>query len=149
MSIQFTTGLGLDITLPDGAEPIAKPSAGPLSAQFSLSNGDVVSVVRDDSATTSLAGIIAWTQAMASHYVTEFGAVEEMQGSITAEDGQGYAYTVSFNDADSVPRRATFVGRLLAGGIFAGITLLTIDDGTALGTNLVEDVVRGIAPTQP
>lgn len=146
MSIQLPTGLGLDVTLPDGAEPIAESSAGPLSAQFSLPRGEVVSVVRDDSAAVDLAGVIAWTQAMAAHYVNEFGAVEGPQGSMAADGKQSYAYSVSFKDADSVPRRATLMGCLLAGGIFAGITLLTIDDGAPLDTSLVEGIVQGLAP---
>lgn len=149
MSIQFPTGLGLDITLPDGAEPLAEPTAGPLSAQFSLPRGEVVSVVRDDQAADTLSGIIAWTQSMASHYITEFGGVEELQGSIAGEGRQGYACSVAFSDAASVPRRATLVGCLLDEGIFAGITLLTINDGGPLDTSLVEGIVRGIAPTQP
>lgn len=148
MSIQFTSPLGLDITLPDGAEPIAEPSAGPLSAEFSLPNGDVVSVVRDDTAATDLAGIIAWTQAMAGHYITEFGAVEEMQGTIAGDGRQSYAYSVSFSDAAQVPRRATLMGCLLTGGIFAGITLVTINDGKPLDTELVEEIVRGMAPAK-
>lgn len=149
MSIQFSTGLGLQLTLPDGAESIAESSAGPLSAQFSLPGGEVVSAIRDDAAASSLAGVIAWTQSMAGHYTAEYGAVEEMQGSIPAQDREGYAYSVCFTDAEQTPRRATLAGCLLPGGGFAGITLLSINDGSTLDTALVQEIVRGIAPANP
>lgn len=147
MSNHFQTELGLTITLPEGSEPVHESSAGPDSRQFSLSNGDVVSLVRDDSAAANLAGIIAWTQGMAAHYVREYGAVEEMQGSISSPGKESYAYAVAFKDTEGVPRRATLIG-VLAGGIFAGATLLSIDAGLPLEASMVQEIVDGIAPTR-
>lgn len=147
MSIQFDTGLGISISLRDGARALEESSAGPHSRQFSLSNGDLVSLVRDDTAATNLADIIAWTENMANFYVTEFGAVEEMQGSVTGTGKQGFAYSVAFRDAEDVPRRATLIGTLLGDGIFAGITLLTVNAGQPLDVALVQELVDGLEPT--
>lgn len=149
MSIQFDTGLGVSISLRDGACALVESSAGPHSRLFSLSNGDLVSIVRDDTAATNLADMIAWTENMANFYVTEFDGVEEMQGSVTGTGTgkQGFAYSVAFRDAEDVPRRATLIGILLGGGIFAGITLLTVNAGQPLDVALVRELVDGLEPT--
>ncbi|MEV8181359.1 hypothetical protein [Specibacter sp. NPDC078692] len=148
MSQQFDTGLGLKIILPDGAAPIEESSAGPASRQFSLVNGDVISVVRDDSAATDLLGLLAWAQGMAQHYVQEFDAVEDAQGNINSAGKQSYAYAVTFKDANGVPRRATLIATLLGEGIFAGITLLAIDASQNLDLELVQQLVDGLAPSE-
>lgn len=147
MSHQFQTDLGLTLTLPEGSEPVPESSAGPNSRQFSLANGDVVSLIRDDATAATLAGVIAWTQGMAAHYVQNYGAVEEMQGSINSPGKEAYAYAVSFKDADGVPRRATLIG-VLAEGTFAGATLLSINAGQPLDATLVQGIVDGIVPTR-
>ena len=147
MSQQFDTGLGLTLVLPDGTKPVEESSAGPASRQFSLVNGDVVSVVRDDTAAVDLAGLVIWAQAMAEHYVHEFGAVEDAQGNITSAGKQSYAYAVTFKDANGVPRRATLIATLLAEGIFAGITLVAINAGQALDIELIQQLVDGLAPS--
>lgn len=148
MSIEFDTGLGISISLREGAGALAESSAGPHSRQYSLRNGDLVSIVRDDAAATNLAGLIAWTERMADFYVREFGAVEEMQGSINAQGtgNRGFAHSVAFRDAEDVPRRATLIGTLLGGGIFAGITLLTVNAGQPLDAALVQELVDGLEP---
>lgn len=148
MSQEFDTGLGLKIVLTDGARPVEESSAGPSSRQFSLFNGDVISLVRDDSAANDLVGLLAWAQGMAQYYVKEFGAVEDAQGNITSAGKQSYAYAVTFKDANSVPRRATLIATLLEEGIFAGITLLAIDAGQALDIELVQELVDGLAPSE-
>lgn len=147
LSTHFDTGLGVGIALPDGASALEDSSAGPHSRQFSMPNGDLVSVVRDDAAAANLAGIIAWTENMASFYVNEYGGEEEMQGSITSAGKQAFAYSVAFRDAEDVPRRATLIGTLLDGGVFVGITLLTIDAGQPLDVALVQELVDGLEPT--
>ncbi|MET4003195.1 MULTISPECIES: hypothetical protein [Arthrobacter] len=145
MSQPFDTGLGLTLVLPDGAQAIEVSSAGPASRQFSLVRGEVISVVRDDGAALEFPDLLAWAQGMAQHYVQDFDAVEEAQGTISSDGKQSYAYAVTFNDANGVPRRATLIATLLAGGLFAGITLLAINAGQGLDTELVQELVDGLA----
>lgn len=144
MSIQFRTELGVSISLPDGSEPVSVSSAGVNSQQFSLPSGDLVSMIRDYGSFGSLADVVAWTQGSANYYVVEFEAVEEMQGAIHSPAKQSYAFTVSFTDRDQTPRRATLIGCLLDDGAFVGMTLLTIDAGIPLDTELVEGLVTGL-----
>lgn len=145
--MQFDTGLGISLTLPEGATPLEDPAAGPLAREFGLSNGDVVSVVRDDDAAASLAGVIAWTGLMAEHYVHEFGAEEELQGKVASSGKQSFARTLSYKDGEGWARRATLIGTLLNGGAFTGITLLTINAGRPLDAALVQELVDGLATT--
>ncbi len=147
MSTQFTTDLGFAISLPDGAEAIEESTAGPKTCQFSLPDASIVSAVRDDAAANSLADVIAWTEQMADHYVTSFGATEEMQGAIPSAGKQAFAYSVAFSDTEKWPRRATLIGALLDGGPFIGVTLLTTNLGQPLDVALVQDIVDGIAAT--
>jgi len=147
LSTHFTTDLGFGISLPDGAAPIEESSAGPESRQFSLADASIVSAVRDDTAADSLAGVIAWTEQMAGHYVASFGATEEMQGAIHSPGRQAFAYSVAFTDNDKWPRRATLMGVLLDGGAFIGITLLTTNLGQPLDVALVQEIVDGIDAT--
>lgn len=145
MSNTFSTTLGISLTLPDGSAVIEESSAGPLSLQFSLANGDVISVVRDDQGVNDLASTIAWTEAMAEYYVKEFGAVEELSGSLESEGKTSFAYSVAYSDAQEVARRATLIGVLLDGGAFVGITLITINDGKPLDVELVQEIVNGVS----
>lgn len=147
MSQQFDTGLGLTLVLPDGARAVEESSAGPLSRQFSFSDGSVVSVVRDDGAAVDVAGLVAWAQGMATYYVEEFKALEDVQGAITSEGKESYAYALTFKDAEGVPRRATLIATLLSDGSFAGITLLAINAGKPLDIELVQSLVDGLAST--
>lgn len=144
MSKKFETGLGLTLALPEDAEPLEESSAGPLSRQFGLHNGDVVSLIRDDAAVGDLAGMLAWAQGQAAHYVKEFGAVEDMQGSVTSPGKQSYAYAAKFNDADGVPRRVILIATLFDDGTFAGITLLAVDLGQGPDLGLVQQLVDGL-----
>ncbi|MBP2413312.1 hypothetical protein JOF48_002111 [Arthrobacter stackebrandtii] len=148
MSTKFTTDLGFEITLPDGAAPVEESSAGPQSRQFSLADASIVSVVRDDAAAASLADAIGWTEQMAEHYVASFGAAEEMQGAIQSPGKQAFAYSVAFSDNEKWPRRATLIGTLLDGGAFIGITLLTTNLGQPLDVQLVQSLVDGLAVTE-
>lgn len=144
MSKQFETSLGLTLTLPDDAEPMVDSSAGPLSRQFSLPSGDVVSLIRDDEAAGDLAGMLVWAQGQAAYYLREYGAVEELQGSLTSPGKQCYAYAATFTDAESVPRRVTLIAILFDDGTFAGITLLCVDLGQGSDLELVQFLVDGL-----
>ena len=149
MSIQLPTGLGLDITLPDGAEPIAEPSAGPLSAQFSLPSGEVVSwfaMTRPlRTWPASSPGPRPWPATMSPSLAPS----KSCRAALPAMAGRAMPTRFPSTTPPQCPAGPRSSGCLLAGGIFAGITLLTIDDGAPLDTNLVEGIVRGIAPARP
>lgn len=147
MTVELRSEIGFTASVPDGSILLPDSNGGPVSAQISLPDNVLLTVVRDDELIHDYAQVLEWTQKMAAFYQSEFDGTVLTEGSLQSEGKKVYVVVVRFDDAEGVPRIASVAGVRFLSGEFFGLTLNAVnpDPEPSADIPLIQSTVDGLS----